>query len=236
MLKNHGSLGLCLFILSFFASAVAETVPCIYHAQYGQDAYVYEHFFKDVRNGIFVDVGAHDGISLSNTYFFEKSLGWHGICIEPLQSVFEKLIQNRSCTCIQGCIAAHTGTGEFLEITGYSEMLSGLLEKYEQRHFERVRKELARSGAARIIEVPCFTFNDIMTEHGITHIDYLSIDTEGGEYEIVASIDLDKITIDIIDVEVNFPDQTEIKKYLMRHGYRFVTRLVGDEIYARIVE
>lgn len=50
-----------------------------------------ERFFKNLKNGVFFDIGAHDGVSLSNTYFFEKELGWSGICLEPIPEVFERL-------------------------------------------------------------------------------------------------------------------------------------------------
>ena len=58
-----------------------------YYSQYKQDVILDKHVFKGFRNGFFVDVGAHDGKSLNNTLYFEESLGWSGINIEPIKSV-----------------------------------------------------------------------------------------------------------------------------------------------------
>ncbi len=59
-----------------------------YYSQHRQDEYLFKNFFYDTYNGVFVDVGAHDGIDLNNTLFFEKELHWKGINIEPIPSVF----------------------------------------------------------------------------------------------------------------------------------------------------
>jgi hypothetical protein len=70
-----------------------------FKSQIGQDHYYYEHFYKPGMKGTFLDIGASDGISMSNTHMFEKELGWDGICIEPSRLAFEKLVKNRSCIC-----------------------------------------------------------------------------------------------------------------------------------------
>ena len=105
-----------------------------FYSQSGQDRFIFNTFFKNKREGTFVEIGANDGIKFSNTYFFEKHLGWQGICIEPMSGPFEELQKNRNCICVKGCITDMPGTKDFLLITGYSEMLSGLLEKYDPRH------------------------------------------------------------------------------------------------------
>lgn len=70
-----------------------------FYSQYKQDEYLYKKFFKKKRNGVFFDIGAHNGIKISNTYFFEKNLGWTGVCVEPRDSAFEELEKNRECIC-----------------------------------------------------------------------------------------------------------------------------------------
>lgn len=97
-----------------------------YYSQYGQDQFVHEKFFKDKKDGVFIEIGAYDGKNLSNTFFFEKELGWEGICIEPLPHVYQILKQNRSCTCIQGCIAEKNGSVSFMQVSGV-EMLTSII-------------------------------------------------------------------------------------------------------------
>jgi hypothetical protein len=68
-----------------------------YKSQYGQDKWIAEEVFPELKGGYFVDLAAGDGIFLSNTYVLEKDLGWSGICIEPNTESFKKLKLNRNC-------------------------------------------------------------------------------------------------------------------------------------------
>ncbi len=62
-----------------------------FHSQVGQDRFLLENFFRGKRGGVFVDIGAYDGETFSNSLFFERTMGWTGLCVEPLPSAFEKL-------------------------------------------------------------------------------------------------------------------------------------------------
>jgi hypothetical protein len=76
-----------------------------FKSQFGQDQYLFQGFFENKQDGIFVEVGAHDGNNLSNTLFFEKEMNWSGVCIEPSRiSSMIKLSRDRSqvfnyCAC-----------------------------------------------------------------------------------------------------------------------------------------
>ena len=67
----------------------------MYTSQDKQDKYLEENVFKGYKGGVFVDVGAHDGVSINNTLYFEKYNGWTGINIEPIKEVYDKLLINR---------------------------------------------------------------------------------------------------------------------------------------------
>src|SRR5579859_1429704 len=69
-----------------------------YVSQYGQDAIV-DKLLGHMTAGVFVDVGAYDGVTLSNTYFLETTRGWTGVCFEPNPATFEQLRAKRSCVC-----------------------------------------------------------------------------------------------------------------------------------------
>ena len=62
----------------------------VYYSQYLQDVFVQFVFFNNKKDGYFIDIGAYDGIRLSNTYLFEKNKNWKGICVEPNNKVFNK--------------------------------------------------------------------------------------------------------------------------------------------------
>lgn len=194
-----------------------------YYSQLGQDRYLNEHFFKDKRDGIFIDIGAYDGVTGSNTLFFEKFRGWKGICVEPVPEFFARLEQHRSCILINAAIGSK-GEKEFLWIKGVNEQLSGLVETYDTS-----RKKLVE-GQETLLTVPSIPFMELLESYQISHIDYLSIDTEGGELNILKSIDFDRVSIDVIDVENNAKDPS-FAKFLAERGYQKVAHLSVDEIY-----
>lgn len=217
-----------------------------FQSQFKQDEYVYKTFFKDMKTmGIFMDIGAHDGKWFSNTFFFEKELGWKGICIEPIPHVFNTLKINRDCVCINGCITNFAGTAQFLltapssnHIHGDSkkaschplDMLSGLICKMNPQ----AQKTLAKNKNSCTISVPCYTFNDVIKSHNINHINFLSIDTEGGEIDIIKSIDFNNICIDVITVEANYLDRRkEIFQYMLTKNYVWINKLGPDDLYCR---
>lgn len=202
-------------------------------SQYGQDIFVNEYFFKNKEGGVFIDIGASDGITLSNTYFFEKYLNWTGICFEPRPDKFAELCKNRTCHCVKGCIAEKPGTQQFLFLKGYTGDLSGLTESYTPQHVQRIKDEMnAQGGSCELISVPCYRLMEVVKEQGITHVDYLSIDTEGSEYQILSSIDFGELIIEIIDVENNYGD-TRIAALLESRGYELMAKVGCDELYQR---
>jgi FkbM family methyltransferase len=199
-------------------------------SQYGQDWFVVERL-GGKRAGVFVEVGAFDGVTFSNTWTLEQKLDWTGIAVEPSPTAFALLERNRSCVVVNGCIAATPGTALFLEIEGPAAMLSGVVSHYDPRHMARIERELtADGGIRREIEVPCFPLDGLAAAHGVTHIDYLSIDTEGGELAILQSIDFSRLDVNLISVENNYGD-SRLRSLLDRAGFRLVARLACDEIY-----
>ena len=205
-----------------------------YYSQIEQDKFLNENFFHNMRGGTFVEFGAYDGVNISNSYFFEKELGWNGICAEPMPEHFEKLKRNRRCFCVQGCVTPKPGTADFLRITGgnwWNQMLSGIVSSYDPRHIERVRQEVAAYGASvDIIRVPCYRLSDLLDQYHMPHINYLSIDTEGGELEILQSIDFKKYQIDFITVEDNYKD-VRLEQFLESQGFELVKRLSHDLVF-----
>ena len=204
-----------------------------YYSQFKQDWFLDNKVFGKKEGGVFVDIGANDGITLSNTYFFEKNRGWTGVCIEPLPDAFKKLEQNRNCILVNACISPDEGYKDFLSITGHAEMLSGLIEKYDQRHMERIDAEINYHGGSKdIIKVPCLSLKSLLLANNIENIDYCSIDTEGGEYEILESIEFKEIEIKAFTVENNYENE-KIKKLLSSNGYKMVKREKCDEFYVK---
>jgi FkbM family methyltransferase len=202
------------------------------YSQYCQDIYFDKNIFKGYKNGVFMDIGAHDGITLNNTLYFEKNYNWTGVNVEPIKDVFDKLVINRP-TSINLNVACSNkeGIAEFINTTGYTEMLSGLKDEYDSRHFNRVNQELHHyGGKLDIIRVNTKTVESICDMYSIKHINLMSIDVEGAEFSVIKSINFDKLFIDVICFENNYDDiSAPIIKYLEDKNYKLIFK--SNDIY-----
>ena len=194
----------------------------MYNSQDNQDRYLEENIFKGYKNGIYVDVGAHDGVSLNNTLFFEKTHNWTGINVEPIKTVFDKLQINRPNNINLNCAVFNKdGEAEFLCNKGYTEIISGIKDTFDIRHLHRLQKENMQMGSStELIKVDTKRLETICDEHNISHIHYLSIDVEGAEFEVIKSINFDKVFIDVIGFENNYNDVSiPIVQYLQDKNF-----------------
>jgi len=183
-------------------------------AQLRQDIFALsEVAFK--RNGFFVEFGATNGIDLSNTYLLEKRFGWTGILAEPAIYWQQDLLRNRTSKIEPLCVwSASNETLKFSE-TDWAE-LSTVSQFKSSDHLAA-----GRVGAASY-EVHTISLNDLLSKHGAPpEIDYLSIDTEGSEYEILRNLDFSRYRFKVITCEHNYtPVRAEIQKLLNAHGYK----------------
>jgi FkbM family methyltransferase len=185
------------------------------------------------ENGFFVDVGANDGLIVSNTAHLEINLNWRGICIEPHPEAFERLSKNRNCLKINCCISNQETELDFMVVKGYAEMLSGLVNEYTDSQLNRIKSETSiHGGSTEIIKVPSKTLNSILQDNNIINIDYLSIDTEGSEFNVLQSLDLEKYKVKIISVE-NSGNGQIILNYLKQYNYNFIQNICGDDIFIK---
>jgi mRNA-degrading endonuclease HigB of HigAB toxin-antitoxin module len=107
-------------------------------------------------------------------------------------------------------------------------MISGLKNQFDNRHLNRLNKELEKyGGKSEIISVQTKTIETICEENNIKHINYLSIDVEGAEFEVIKSINFDKVFIDVIGFENNYDDcSIPIVNYLKEKGYLFLHKSI----------
>ena len=199
-----------------------------YFSQFGQDRYLHLNLFANKRDGVFVDVGAYDGFVGSNTLFFEKFMGWTGLCIEPDPAQFAKIPTYRSCDHVQACIADKEGTARFFSIADGLTMMGGLVDYFEAQDM----KMIAERSKTKIVELPTRRLEAVLKERNITEIDYLSIDTEGSELAILRSFDLARFKVKALSVENN-RNAPQIPEFMQSAGYRRVVRLGVDDIYAK---
>lgn len=185
-------------------------------SQLGQDLWVLEKTgYK--RGGFFVEFGATNGILLSNTYLLERQFDWNGICAEPNPDYFRELQSNRSCRVTDACIGAQTGQEvEFILADEF-----GTMAAYVDSDEHQPRRT-AYAASGRTIRLTTTSLHDMLVAGNAPRdIDYLSIDTEGSEYDILSHFPFDKWCIRLLTVEHNFtPMRDKIFDLLTARGYR----------------
>jgi len=203
-----------------------------FYSSHEQDKFLETIVFKGFKNGTFVDVGSHDGVAINNTLYFEEANNWTGINAEPIFDVYQKLTTNRpKCINLNCAVSAKDGTAEFVLNKGYTEMISGLKESFDPRHVDRLNTEKTIfGGTSEIVIVNTKRLETIFDEYNIKNVNYLSIDVEGAEFDVIKSIDFDKVFIDVICFEVNYIDSSvPIILYLQEKNY-FIIYMTLDII------
>lgn len=182
--------------------------------------------FKE--NGFFVEFGATDGVKLSNSFLLENDFKWKGILAEPGRNWHEKLKSNRKSIIETRCVYTHTG--EFL---AFNETNIGELSTIHKYSFKDKHSNARKDG--NVYDVETVSLNDLLAQNNApTHIDYLSIDTEGSEYEILLGVDFEKYTFGFITCEHNFTsNRALIYDLLTSKGYQrvFVENSLYDDWY-----
>eukprot|EP00927_Polykrikos_kofoidii_P005356 TRINITY_DN12122_c0_g1_i3.p1 TRINITY_DN12122_c0_g1~~TRINITY_DN12122_c0_g1_i3.p1 ORF type:complete len:750 (+),score=119.80 TRINITY_DN12122_c0_g1_i3:77-2326(+) len=209
-------------------------------SQYGQDQLIFDRFFlaevgdDPPRKRVFVELGAADGLDKSNTLSLERRFGWTGVLIEPSIPLYEELKKNRpGSACVHACVTRVAGSFYFTE----DGLNSGVTDL---RGTELVEAAMGLPGAGDNMSIrECRTLPDILDEHlgRRAHIDYLSLDLEGGELDVLQSFDFERHTVDIISLEAHTwrskLRSDRMSRLLERHGFQFLERLVVDEIWIR---
>lgn len=199
-------------------------------SQLRQDLFVLSELnFK--KNGYFVEFGATNGVDLSNTYLMEKEFGWTGILSEPANYWHKKLKNNRNAHIETRCIWRNsdsilnfneTNTKELSTINFYSD--------FDLHHEER------KNGKS--YDVKTISLNDLLIKYNAPkEIDYLSIDTEGSEFEILSHFDFSRHHFNVITCEHNFtPMREKIFCLLSSNGYvrKFQELSKFDDWYVKL--
>lgn len=197
------------------------------YSQLKQDIKVI-NFYNNKNNGFFIEIGASDGIQLSNTYLLETKYNWKGICCEPIPNIFEKLIKNRpNSICYNEAVYNKSGLTLTFDIANSCSLLSGITDHID---WHKSAVDINKTS----IQVQTISLLDMLDKaNAPSFIEYMSLDTEGSEFEILKNFDFSKYTFGLIDVEHNYiePRRSEIKKILLSNGYIYIGENSWDDSY-----
>lgn len=182
-------------------------------SQVGQDRWVYGEAFNEKRSGYFVDIGAYDGITISNTYLLERRYGWSGICVEANPVLFAELARRRRAVCVNACLDASAGGVEFV--------LDGALGGIVAEDVDSQRE----AGAHGTVTMEAITLTEVLDAHGAPElIDYLSLDVEGAEDRVMDGLDLDRYEFRCMTIE---RPSDRLRQRLAGHGYELIREVPG---------
>merc|ERR1712216_722687 len=206
------------------------------HSQQLEEQTVISEFFSlggmVLTRGTFVEIGALDGDSLSNTWLLEKDLGWSGLLVEGCPDNFEALKRNRpGCMLSNKAVCNPVPPSKSLSFSVNCGPSSGVLDTQIGDDFI---KNIRSGEAGKSVQVPCDTMSNIIHEAGLKHIDLFSIDVEGSEAKLVTSIDFTKVSIHVIVIEMDHSsnvDQEIVASELTKAGFTSAGFVMGDEIW-----
>ena len=196
------------------------------YSQIGQDVYYIENISKHKKGGIFLDIGANDGIYTSNTAKLEFEYGWTGICIEANADLIEDLINNRPKSKIINSAVWSEKTNLTFEIpnSNFKNIKGNLLSRIKdlpgnENHFKTHFKDDVKK-----VVVSAETVTDIVKKTiGLPCvIDYMSLDIEGAELEALKGIDFTNIDIRFMTIEHGDREGyiNQLHDFLKQHGYK----------------
>lgn len=198
-------------------------------SQLGQDIWVLEKTnFK--TDGFFVEFGATDGVLLSNTWLLEKKYQWKGICAEPNPKFFSDLKKNRNCIVSDACIGKNSGEKVrfiFADVYGGVESFMNF-----DSHGDK-RKAYQSSG--KFTDLITISLNDFLILNNCPkNIDYISIDIEGGEFDVLSGFPFDNWNVRLFTVEHNYSKyRDDVEKLMAKNGYRR-TKKKWDDWYEKV--
>ena len=197
-------------------------------SQLNQDLWILR-LYGEKNNGYFVEVGSTDGTNLSNTYLLERGYDWDGICIDADPTCWESLQENRDCATSNACISSVSGEEvSFLVQSCYS----GIETHSEKKDYPN---EDGVVDYKETITLTTKTLDEVLREkQAPTFIEYVSIDTEGSELEVLKGIDFESFIIGAFTIEHNNNQiqKEEIKKFLEEKGYERFSEVGWEDWYS----
>ena len=200
-----------IFILNFinyknddFFKFIIKNIKNSY-SQIFQDLLVL-YLLKQKKNGSFIEIGVGNGIDLSNTYLLEKKYNWTGILCEPDIRNFKNIKEFRSSKLIESLI---------------DKKCDDQVEFYLNKDPYSSSSRNSKSNIKKIYS-NSVCLNHLFERNDLREVDYISIDTEGNEYEILKNFDFRKYKVNIFTVEHNFNSEKrqKIKILLKKNGYK----------------
>ena len=199
-----------------------------FYGQHGEDAYI-ATLFPQLNNGICIEVGAYDGITISNTLHFEQK-GWRSLCIEPIPLSFEKC-KNIRKECYQCCIAEDDMEDKEFTIFHLNDNLCAISSLEPDERLIESHQHLISQVSKCMVKVR--SLNSLLEELNFPkNIDFISIDTENTELSVLKGINFSVYNIKLLVIENNY-DEPFCEDYLKQFGYKKIHRIAVNDFFMK---
>jgi FkbM family methyltransferase len=196
--------------LTAAAGSATVAAPKQYYGLAGLDKQLEPHI--DFDNGIFVEAGANDGQTQSNTAYFARHRGWRGLLVEPIPELAARCRAARPESVVENCaLVATDADGQSVPMT-YCGLMSVVDGGWSDPEAERAHVETGRqiqSLTTYHVDVPGRSLSVLLDKHKMSHIDLLSLDVEGFERQALEGLDLTRHRPRFILVEARFRDEID---------------------------
>ena len=244
-----GRLLLFWFTATTYATSVWDE-DIVWHSQIGQDKYVMQQVYGDTvpsTRGYFVEIGAANGVFLSNALTLEETFGWDGLCVEPSRQYAQLVNSGRTCAKRNEPLANVSGkvVDFFEDVEGGEENvevapnrdLTMMVEPSSHNLYSGIREHLLYATRGEVTRRVTRTLVDLLDEHRAPHfIHFLSLDTEGSEYIILQHFNFSKYIFGAVAVEHNHQEEKRerIHSLLGEHGYVRTRCIDMDDLYVHV--
>jgi FkbM family methyltransferase len=195
---------------------------------------IIKQYFPEKKNGKCIEVGATDGVYYSNTYHFEKN-GWDCLCIEPVPETFNKLKNNRK-NCLNFAISSENKDEVDFELFTIKDVdqphsamsslqVDDILVNDIQKHFSNVERKTIKIQTRRLDWC-------IQNHFNYDEIDFISIDTEGNELDVLKSFDVNAYSLKLLIIENNY-NTSEVEEYLKDFGWEKKQRSFVNDFFVK---
>ncbi|MFH1706668.1 MAG: FkbM family methyltransferase [Planctomycetota bacterium] len=201
------------------------------HAQHGEEYFLWGRCgFKP--KGVFIEIGAYDGSTLSNSLFFEQ-IGWRGMLVEAHPDLAAQCRRSRPEALVVHAALGTRDGGEttFSMVRGTSGHDTLSFVSADGRHLRRIT---AQGGTIEAVTVPARTLRGLVAQHGLEDVDWISIDVEGAELEVLKGAGLGTFKPGLLLIEDNSRGASSaVRDYVGQFGYTRVMRIGCNDLYER---